>query len=521
MSKVQRRLFLASSTLLVLGLWLIIFPFSFNWPLVDDFGLIDFYSWRFVTHEYSALDLFLNAHNGSHPLGLFATLSVSIFKIFGINFTYLVFTSFVALVLSAIFVSLCLPNATSSKTLFVALHAGILIVLFHPAEANHILWPYELSWFLITLLLSLNVFLVERYGLPGAVAALPVALLACTCSAHGIFLLPTAALHIWLKDSSRWRYPLIATCLILFAIAVVVISRMNPVDDAPPKLTQFFEILIYGLSLLGGMFGQRKPVVVFALGFGLCACALFILANVWRARANLRAPDRIALVLLFVSATMILAFALGRFRNGLDWAFVTFHAAPLCVPFLLAILIWFLPLASRPASSIPQRVLALSPPLFVMASAVFAFPYAAARAPDVWTQRALAKYAVCSSTLPPEIVANINGGGVELLGLINRAMPLLSTLCKEKVPDSTLELITFPMMFNGIIEKQPEAAAPLRELWNVYLMRGDLRNAIGTFGNDRGPKLLNFAINNAKGGSNYLPEKLSQYADFFMSLVEP
>jgi hypothetical protein len=503
--------------LLVLIAWLV-FTFSFDWPQADDFNLLIWYRlWQ--TAEWNFWDL-LSVKNGSHLQGFQALLGVILFRLFGVHFIDLNFLNVLFVGFSATLVYLLV--ASSFELLGQKLLALSLIVLlfFHPAQTNHILWSYEFGWFFISLVLVTNLWLSERYrerALPWIVLSATLGFLS---SAQGTFLWLAAAFHFALIPDLRYRKVIICGVLVVsFAIAAFTILQISDHKYLSLSGHDATGFGIYLLQLIGSEFGIRKPSVCLAFGI---ASVVFTGVIVWRTywSQSIDRTDRVALTLIFASIVFVIGFAVGRYQFGIEWALDRLHAAPLVVPWFVGTTI----LCLKQAAICTDQRQACGHAYFVLvavlaASLVTSFGYASARAKESFTARAFAMRKTCESFesfVPRYLIHGVND--VAMDSPVEDNLLQIKHLCTDDVPLRVLRLETLPGFFVEIAQQAPYAKDALQDLWNIYTFHYDLQRAFPLTHRDTPKRLLQFAINNADSGSKYESAVLATHAVTFREL---
>jgi hypothetical protein len=491
--------------------------YSVNWPLADDFIIIEWFRAYFIHHSTSFLDLFINASDGPHLLGVPAVLTIYLLRIFGINFNVIVAASFVfasigAFILSSLILS-DLKRCNNFIYWFLAIAISILFI--NPVQVHDLLWAFEICWILINLFLCINIFVIEKFAKIYYFIVPFTATAAFFCSAHGIFLWLAAILHILLKRETAHRRLFIGFAAIAFIIEAIVLSKMG--GDAKLAMNDIPKLILYQLGLIGGEFGIRNTIT--ASWLGLCLVSIFSVIAIWTCRrAPLSALDRIGIVFSITAFFMLAAFSKGRLENGLPWALQNFHAAALTAPFVLGVFLLCWSSISKNYNTIYIKAFSAVSMIFILSSILTSLPYAKDTAIDSKHFRELTLLESCSKTSSTYLRSHINGGIEASLPMIIRSMQTLEPLCQQTVSADVLRMAAFPPLFMQIIHNDPDADVPLHKLWDVYLTHGDLIYAMHVNDDKSAYVLLNFAKNNALTGSNYEGQYLSSSADFYSKL---
>ncbi|MFL6799351.1 MAG: hypothetical protein ACJ8F3_18290 [Xanthobacteraceae bacterium] len=491
-----------------------VYVYSFNFPQADDFIFADWYR-RFSSGEMRVWDL-LFERNTSHPVAVMAAIVIALSSLVPINFSLIVGLN-VALLLST---QLAIVRAVSpwlSPRLRSLAPVLLLLVVFHTSQTNHVLWPFELCWFLITFLLVLNCWMIERIAPRWLPLTFAAALAASLSSAHGIFLWPTAALLVGLKYG-RGQRVMIAAHLLGFAIWALIILHIKPVEEGHASLGQVPQLALYVLELFGGTaFAVRDPTTALAFGialFGFCA-AMVVLA--W-ASQPLTSGLRVGIVLMASSFMMAIAFALGRYQHGLAWALYRFHAAPQIMPLVAGLLVLALALLDRTQSRTLRSVCAVIL-VVAVASSLSGVRYALSRADESRTSRATAMHYTCEDK-SSYLYAVLNGfspapGGADV---VRRTMPYLCHLCGQPLPHRARVLSEFPPRFAELVLQNDGYAQPLRDLWEAYVASPFLQRMFWIEDGGAADRVIEFAKSNASQGTPHYADKLKPHESFFSSL---
>jgi len=479
--------------------------YQFNWGMNDDFAFVDWYRDFLVNHKMSLWTL-LSIRDGPHPIGSEALLSVGIFALTGFSFTVLVIANFSLVALGSLLVAVNCAGEWKTKSAYILSFVAIPALAFQPTQTNHLLWPFELGWFMITFLLMMNICLLEWLRAHGLLLVALSCLVATFCSAHGVFLWLLAAAHcLLLRDIGR-RFVWAAFLVAAFLIAVVLVSNAN---DASVKWLQAVDISKYFIDLYGSLFGIRDMPLLLALGVTLlgmlAACGLALV------RYPLGRIERTGLILVLGSLMFVAAFSLGRFKYGLPWVLDRFHAAPLLMPFGLGLALLSLRIFDIPAFS---KAIAIFPCLFLLASTITSAPYALQRARESLVSRAVAMHLSCTPGTDETILiaANSLQGNVDLM---RRSLPTLQPLCAAAMPKQVDALLEFPQTFADMIVANAEAVQPLHALWDAYITHDDLMRAFPIADPHSALRLLAWAHDNARSGSKYGNGLLRKYESFF------
>ena len=141
-------------------------------------------------------------------------------------------------------------------------------------------------------------------------------------------------------------------------------------------------------------------------------------------------------------------------------------------------------------------------------------PMAIAHGQETLTRQAFGMHVTCTPGYSRNMVerANITEGFYDA---IMADFPLLRHLCTDQEPASAIRLERLPEYFVKMSENDPELRSALQGLWEVYATHLDLQRA---FPAGHEADVIQFAINDARGGSHYTKEILPDYAGVFLKL---
>jgi hypothetical protein len=491
---------------------------EFNWPSDDDFVLLGWYDHFVIRRDASISDL-LSAHLGSHPMATPALLSTVLFRVAGIDFNMLVYTSAIALIIStALLASWCCHNY-ECRMVRVGLPIGLVLIAFHPSQTNHLLWAFELSWFLVNSTLFINVYLLERFGNRVLPYIAVTSIFGSFSTAQGSILWLAAGLHLALKSDIPGRLPWISLFMTAFVLQVMVIVHMTPATEglsASTTTINAISISAYAISIFGMPFAIRAPQATFGLG-SLVLVALAL--HAWEASRTRGSTgiDRIATVLVGASLGFVSLFAYGRYQYGLTWALSLFHAAPLLVPLLAGLLLLASRTLDRATLGLRYVSIAILSLVVVGTSLITAIPYALERANEVQMRKAFAMHVSCTAGQSQYVIENSNMPGH--FDFVLHLLPLIQHLCRPDLPANVRALLTFPQLFIDRIAADPRYGPALRDLWEVYQTHFDLIRAYPVASPNTPKNLMIFAHNDAKNGSGYEPPVLAKHKDLFAAMA--
>jgi hypothetical protein len=488
---------------------------AFNWPHADDFLIIDWFRKFAVTHEYSFYDL-ISYSNGTHPLGLQAFLSVSIWLATGPNFVVFPILNVLLVGLASTLLVLSV-NAKDSVVRWIFPIAAVAS-LIHPIQANHLVSSIESGWFLVTLCIALNLWLIERYSSVVWPCLLLVCSMASLSSAVGTFAWLLAAVHLVAR--ARCRSNLVASAGFLILFAFITLRSAQGGSGWQVIVTRGWpDFILYLIQLFGSVFGSRDPAVCARLGVLMIFLPLLSFARSWHLTRTLTPMARVGGVYFLAAMTMTAGFGLAHFEYGLPWALDRFNAGPLLVQMGVAALSLGCDLFAHTVRLNKRFALvAVATVLFPLASVVTAAPYSTLRFEEQRTARAVAMHVACFEKPAERRLLATSGFDVQHRVLVVNNIDLLLPMCARKLPARARKLLVLP---EGLVRAAAGDASKLEALealWQIYQTHYDLQRAFDIDKADLAHKLVLFAKNNAATGSQYEPEALRRYAEMFVAI---
>lgn len=487
---------------------------AFDWPQADDFLLVDWFRRLFITGELGIGDV-LTLKNGPHPVGFQALVTVLLFKVFGVSFNLLVGLNLLIAATCGLLLSALVLSDSNSRLVRWVAPVLLMVVFLHPIQMNHLVWPFELGWFMVSLALVANVALVEFRGVRAVPWVAVVCLLGTMSTGQGGFLWVLAGLH-FLLFGGPGRYGRAGGFLMAFVVVSAYLTSSTGevsglMNDGVGGL------ILYFAQLFGGVFGVRGTRSTWVLGALVLAVALGLAVAAIVRRQAARPIERAGVVLVAGALLMAVGFTLARYKFGIVWALDRFHAAPLLVPVLAGIVL----LASRyfeTGASVAARGLALVAQAGVVASVVMAVPYATGRFDEQITARGFGMAVACDQQDDPYLETSASGLADWSFFLLTKNRDVLAQLCSDRLPVDARALLKLPDDFAGWISREPATADGLTALWRIYQTHGDLQRAFPPSQPEVGKNLLMFARNNALTGSQYEKDILGPHADLYVRL---
>ncbi|WP_237481945.1 hypothetical protein [Lichenibacterium dinghuense] len=449
--------------------------------------------------------------NNEHPVGAQFALLWLARRALGLDMRAFVGLSVVVVALTAAMAARLAADARDPVAIRCAAVAACFALAFQPTQTEHLLWSFELGWFVVNAVVVADAVMTERFGPRAVWPAAALCAAASLASAQGAFAFFAAALHQALMPARPGRRTA-AAGLALGGVLVVAHLLWRPHASASAAARPdhaFGGMVVYAVEVLGGQFGLRGRLPLLLAGSALLAAAVVLL---WRRRRTLR-PDRLrcALVLMGFSGLCLAAFAQGRHHLGLDWATASFHAAPLLVPFALGLAVLLgAPPAAAPTRRRLDRAASAATVLLLASATAAAVPYGVTRA-RLWAMdRGYARWATCSGAVPELVAARGSGVDYDLAGFA-LVRPLATQMCAAPAGPLEAALVRRPPLFDALAAGRPEVDRALDALWQDYATDPKLQLAFKPWRSDTPVRLLAFA--EAEKGSEIEPGRLTRDAD--------
>ena len=506
-----------------LGFWTV--HYGPTWPYRDGCGY--FYYLDLARIGHLGLKDLIFARDNEHFIGFHLAFALAILQLFDLNTKVLVFANATLLLASGLMTYLTVRGSASSRVASLALPVLIVVSLMNPSQTSYLLSEFQIWFYIDMALLAANTLLVERFGFRAYPLVALFCLLATGSEAQGSFLWLAAGIQFFYTGlSTKSRANVIAGALFLaihvcafFAAAWVLLHGTYRVplhrEDAG-LLGGLVGHIWYGITIIGGGYGIRNPNVAFVLG------ALSFAA--WGIGTALAVRDRFASALFRVAFVMggigllwTAAFAVGREPLGIPWAFSTFHASPMLIPFYTGIGLYAAAFLENSKSS--RIWIGGFLALICVAPSFAAMPFGHERSVEIKLNSLLAASVECGKgNFPLYLRLRLSGleGHQALYGEIVRYR---TELCAHQRDVDTLsDLLKLPARYVELAGNNPRAEDALRTLWYVYLTHNDLRAAFPLSSPSYAENLLKWAARDAKSGSTYEKETLSPYAEVYEQL---
>ena len=503
--------------LFIVGVWHseIHLAYAVDWPHVDDFNSILWYD-DVVNHSKLSLGYLLRITTLSHPLASQGLITIAVFLLGGVHIkNVILLNALMIAATSAILSAVLLRHLGRSVGVMLGCIA-LLLVFFHPLQMNHMLWAFELGWFLINLLLVSNAALIESKVKLRLFLVFLLCVVGTFCSAHGAILWLAAALQLALRSIKDTRWWILAFTAGFMANAAYVWT-LAPQDVVPLRANELIGYMRYFAQLIGVLFCQHDHSAVLYNGVCLLALAAVLMARSFAGRKG-SPVCRITFVLIASSLIFVALFERGRYQWGIDWPLGEFHMASLVIPLYAGVFVGSLQWLVLHRDSAPwRRALISIPCVYLLAGTLSSIHYGREFARESQVRGEIARHYACDPTASDYVIFQRNLGIQYKKGYL-RARPLLSHLCA--IPDSrrTRATLTYPAYFIRLADEQPEMADALHALWQVYVAHYSLPFSYPPTDVNRGEDLVRFAVDNARAGSTTAPEMLKSYEGVFLRL---
>lgn len=339
-----------STTAIALFAW--VTHFGPTWPDNDSYGYL-FYLDLLRSGEVKPLQ-FLLARSQEHLIAFHLSVALASLKLFDMRTKALLFENAALLLLAGWLLQLALRRAKISRVFPILVTLVVALPLLNLSQAKYLLWEFQIWWYLDFAMLAATILLIERYEFRAYPAVFVLCVLGTGCEAQGTFLWLATGMQLLFvamqSDNRRLRIKgvvVLLTHTVLFLLAAWLLLRESHLHDpAYPGVQGTFvhkavSHVAYFLKVFGGGFGINNESV--ALVFG---AASIVLWAVFSTRAAFRrfasTESRVAFILISMPILWTMAFAVGREKYGVAWAFSDFHASPMLTPIYIGFSIYAL-----------------------------------------------------------------------------------------------------------------------------------------------------------------------------------
>lgn len=495
---------LVCASLFLLALAPFLYFHASNWPRADDFVIVDLFS-KLKSGELSVVDV-IKLKNQEHLLGIYYISALWLAAAFGLNFALPIILNGLLILASVLLLAFTMRRHHTCALRWPAI-AALFMAIGNGTQVNHLLWAFELYWYVVLFLHILLIFVIEKYGSRAAVPVLVVCAASTLFGAQGQILWLTSAAHYWLRASSepnsnrRVVFAVVATKLLAFSALAVMYVTNSSSGQIGFLFDRLLSLPIFFLQLFGGLFGIRHPGLALVLGTLVVGITIVLLVRNWLIDRNEK-PFRVASSLVLFALIWAGLFAVGRSKLGIDWAFGNFHASVHLIPILLA-----LALLACTGDSADSRgwSAASSVALTVPFVAFFtALTYAGPMSREVRDRTSVAMALTChEGSSSNYAVLRLNGMSAHR-ELFERGSRVLYDLCRGSEASALAKrLLSPPDDLLRMMKTSEEADLALTRLWQVYVSSFDLQRAFSPWSPSLVADLLEFGYHTARSEAMY------------------
>ena len=485
--------------------------FGADWIYGDDLLTVGWIA-RIRAGTLDGQDL-LALWDNQHPVGAQTALTWLLFRVVGIHFKAVVYLSFALILATAAFAWRLARPAAASPGVDAVLCLSMTLLALHPNQMEHLLWAFELGWFMVNGCVVANVWLVERSRGRALVPVAALCLVATFSSAQGAFAWLVAAFHILLLGNGRRRWAASAVFAACGLVAIVRIAARSAAigQDQPSTFEALAGLPVFALQILGSELGTRNHAGLLVAGVALLGLVAALGLRLGRQDGD---PERLrcAAVLVTFSALCVMSFARGRSAFGLDWALGSFHAAPLLVPFGFGAVL-LLADAARAVRHGDRLAAIVATPLaaLLVAGWLLSSPYGLKRARLWRMDRGYAAWAACGGEVPFE-TARKAAGGEPYGDALATGLQSLSPMCATGLNAFAPTLTTEPALFRDLAASHPEWREALSVVWQDYATEILLQLAFDPERPDAPARLIALAKAEAARGAPFDHARWAPYA---------
>lgn len=405
------------SVAIVLFAW--VAHFGPTWPNNDSYGYL-LYLDLLGSGETKPLQI-LWARSQEHLIAFHLSFALASLKLFDMRTKALLFENAALLLLAGWLLQLTLRRAEISRVFPILVPLVVALPLLNLSQTSYLLWEFQIWWYLDFAMLAVTILLIERHGFRAYPAVFVLCALGSGCEAQGTFLwLSTGVQMLLLPVPGNSRrlaikgiFVLLTHTVLFLLVAWLMLGESHRLDPAYAGVQgtlahKVISHVSYFLKVLGGGFGIKNEPS--ALVFGTVSIVLWAVLST---RAALRrfasTESRVAFILTSTSILWTLAFAVGREKYGVAWAFSDFHASPMLVPMYIGFSVYALEWIVSGIGGL-RRSAAYSIVAFSLLPVVTAVPYGYAESFAMRSRSNLAAAVSCNpGDFPQSVVLHLIG----------------------------------------------------------------------------------------------------------------
>lgn len=254
LKKNRKMLFLP--IILIAFYYTVVFSFSSNFPISDDFALIEFLNEYSSTNGFcQKLMLFCNQHN-EHRIATTKIVFLSYYKIFGtLNFTHLCLIGNLAILAIYFLLLQQLHNDTNTKTPFLLI-LFTTCMLFQYGSGESMIWAMaSISNYYVLFFTLLSLVFLKKNKVPHfALAAIFAVLSSCT-QGNGLAALIVGALYLFSQKRYYFFICWLLTTLVVFFFYFSNYTTPGHHSDPLYFFSHIGKIILFMFAFLGSAFG--------------------------------------------------------------------------------------------------------------------------------------------------------------------------------------------------------------------------------------------------------------------------
>ena len=263
------------------------------WDQWSDIGLLD--HWYRGTLTWS--DLW--ASHGDHRILFPNLIVIALAQFTHYNVVFEEYLSGAMLVTAAgLFISTHRRRSPSTPLIY---YCPVTLLLFSFVQFQNTLWGFQMAWYLITLALTLALFLLDRPALTGWVfaGAIAATVIGSFSSLQGLLIWPVGLLILYVRRRPRRSLLIWIACALITATAYFYHLYPSYYSNQTYVFTHPIESLRFFLFLIGSVLGIQStnspwPVIVF--GTFVMVIAILLVVKYQRRSEHGSSPIGVALI---------------------------------------------------------------------------------------------------------------------------------------------------------------------------------------------------------------------------------
>lgn len=511
--------------------------FGVNVPFWDEWELGKYYE-RFYRGQLPLIEL-LSAKHNEHLVGVAFSVMLFHHLATGFDVKAILYFGLALQIASAALLVHVYRNSLEGERPGAWSEVPIMLLFLSLAPYTNILWGFQTAWYLVTLLLVVTLYLLQRATnsakpLPLVAMAAIAALAASFCSVQGLIVWLAGAVYLALARNESIREAVRDRKLQLWgALTIVGLAGYALVWLATPgvgptsggailkALADPVALIKFLLLVIATVAGNLPSHWALVIG------VLIVLATVGALATGIRSGKRqIALPVALITFGMafVLLVAVGRLPLGVAAAKESRYSAYVLIALVGVYMLLRLKRADS-ARDVPAAMrIARGAFAVVVAFSTVGAAYFALVHGHAWrTERGIG--ALVLLNVPNESAFRIERTLYVNATLVAAQVDFLNSTAQATfaepagaVPSSARVYSKPPPAYQRVIDNNPADREALLRLWQSYVVATDVRNAFPVSSAAFPAKLVRWASGAARDGGHYLSPQLEEFASQYERL---